>query len=100
MSQSGQPTTESVGTREKENMAKFEPSAENCTVCINVDHEHGRAYAVWAGSTGGYLHGEAIYEYVAKSICYTDELGNVFAPDWATRLIPFSQKGEQIRRTK
>ncbi len=67
--------------------SKFEPNANNCTVQIKVDHETEKAYAVYAGSTGGYLNCRSFYEYIAKSICYVD--GNkVFAPSWAVRNIP------------
>lgn len=72
-------------------MAKFVPSKENCTVCIKVHHETEKAYAVYAGHTSGYLYGKDIYEFVGKSICYVDEQGNVYAPKWATRGIPFSE---------
>ena len=70
---------------------KFEPSKENCTVCIKVHHETEKAYAVYAGTAGGYLRSREYYEYVGKSICYVDESGNVFAPAWATRGIPISE---------
>lgn len=67
---------------------KFQPNATNCTVQIKIDHETEKAYAVCAGSTGGYLNNREYYEYVAKSICYV--VGDkVYAPSWATRNIPF-----------
>ena len=76
-------------------MTKFRPSAESCTVKIKVHHETEKAYAVYAGHSGGYLYGRDLYEFVAKSICYIDDDGDVYAPSWATRGIPFSEIGKE-----
>lgn len=70
---------------------KFEPNKETCTVQIRVHHETEKAYAVYAGNNGRITRNREWYEFVAKSICYVDENGNVFAPSWATRGIPFSE---------
>lgn len=66
-------------------MAKrFTPSRENCRVLIEVDHETDKAYAVCTGTNGKVTNTHYYYEFVAKSICYTDDQGRVFAPEWAT----------------
>lgn len=59
---------------------------------IEVDHETEKAYAVCTGTNGKITRTHYFYEFVAKSICYTDAEGNVYAPEWATRDIPFSAK--------
>ena len=69
---------------------KFTPTKENCTVHIKVDHETAKAYAVYAGDNGKITNPIVFYEFVAKSICYVED-GEVYAPAWATRGIPFSE---------
>lgn len=71
---------------------RFKPTKENCRVLIEVDHETEKAYAVCTGTNGKITRTHYFYEFVAKSICYTDAEGNVYAPEWATRDIPFSAK--------
>lgn len=60
---------------------KFVPTAENCTRRIDVCDATDKAYAYYTGfiSTKGVAH----KEWIAKSICYKNEKGEVFAPRWA-----------------
>ena len=60
---------------------KFVPTAENCTRRIDVCDATEKAYAYYTGlySTKGKPH----KEWIAKSICYKNENGEVFAPHWA-----------------
>ena len=60
---------------------KFVPTAENCTRRIDVCDATDKAYAYYTGfiSTKGVAH----REWIAKSICYKNEKGEVFAPIWA-----------------
>ena len=65
---------------------KFIPNAKNCIVQIHpyALKETEKAYAIEDGSNG--LVGKkmkAYYKYIAKSVCYVDSNGNVFAPFWA-----------------
>ena len=64
---------------------KFVPSAATCTVRLNVDGETEKAYKVCVGTNGCVSKANMMvfYEYVAKSICYVDDEGNVFCPVWA-----------------
>lgn len=71
-----------VKTRRK---SKFVPSSENCTVRILPDGETEKAYIVPTGTNGYHGKGLRVYhEYIAKSICYIDEQGEIFAPAWAS----------------
>ena len=60
---------------------EFVPTAENCTRRIYVCDATEKAYAYYTGfySTKGVPH----KEWVAKSVCYKNENGEVFAPYWA-----------------
>ena len=63
---------------------KFVPSAKTCTVLITPCGETDKAYQVYDGSNGLVGRGQRnYYRYVAKSICYTDADGHVYAPAWA-----------------
>jgi len=62
---------------------KFSPSKTSCTVQIFPVGETEKAYQVPDGSNGKTGHCREYYKYIAKSICYVDESGNIFAPSWA-----------------
>lgn len=64
---------------------KFVPDAKNCTVRIFPCGETEKAYRIADGTNGKITRGnmKIYYKYVAKSICYVDDDGNVFAPLWA-----------------
>ena len=71
--------TEIVTVKKKEN--KFVPDAENCPCRLDVCDATDKAYAYYTGfySTKGKPH----KEWIAKSICYVDENGEVYKPIWA-----------------
>lgn len=60
---------------------KFVPTKENCTRLVDVCDQTEKAYGYYTGfySTKGKPH----KDWIAKSICYVDENGNVYAPVWA-----------------
>lgn len=60
---------------------KFVPTAENCTRLVDVCDATEKAYAYYTGfySTKGKPH----KNWIAKSVCYVNEKGEVFAPNWA-----------------
>lgn len=60
---------------------KFKPTKENCLCLVDVCDSTDKAYAYYTGfySTKGKPH----KAWVAKSVCYKDENGLVFAPAWA-----------------
>ena len=60
---------------------KFVPTAENCTRLVDVCDATEKAYAYYTGfnSTKGKPH----KNWIAKSICYVNEKGEVFAPSCA-----------------
>ena len=60
---------------------KFVPSAANCPKELDVCDETEKAYAYYTGLYG--LNGKPHKEWIAKSVCYVDENGKVFAPLWA-----------------
>ena len=64
---------------------KFTPTAKNCTVQITPCGETEKAYMIEDGSNGCVTRQKmrTYYKYIAKSICYVDSDGNVFAPIWA-----------------
>jgi len=62
---------------------KFVPSKESCTVQIFPIGETDKAYQVPDGSNGKIGHCKVYYKWIAKSICWADENGNIFAPKWA-----------------
>jgi len=63
---------------------KFNPSAKNCTVEVYPYGETEKAYAIHDGSNGKVGRGFKSYtKYIAKSVCFVDENGKIFAPAWA-----------------
>ena len=72
-----------VENKPERKRAKFVPNAKNCTVLVNPVGETEKAYQVYNGSNNrvgrGFKH---YYKYIAKSICYVDENGNIYAPSW------------------
>ena len=64
--------------------AKFVPSSKNCTVEIIPCGETDKSYQVYDGANG-YVgrKQKSYYKYIAKSICFVDENGKIFAPSWA-----------------
>ena len=72
---------------ERKSRKKFTPSKESCTVQIWPLGETAKAYQIEDGSNGkiGRSSVKEYYKYIAKSICYTDENGNIFAPVWAMK---------------
>ena len=65
--------------------SKFVPSAKSCTVKITPCGETEKSYRLYDGTNGCVSRGNTkiYYKYIAKSICYTDEEGNIYAPAWA-----------------
>lgn len=73
-----------IETKPERKKTKFAPSAKNCTVQIHPCGETEKSYQVYDGNNGRVGRGlKLYYKYIAKSICYVDENGNVFAPIWA-----------------
>lgn len=73
-----------IETKPERNKAKFVPTATNCTVQIFPCGETEKAYQVYDGSNGHVGRSmKHYYKYIAKSICYADENGNIYAPIWA-----------------
>ena len=72
---------------ERKSRRQFTPSKESCTVRIRPLGETAKAYQIEDGSNGkiGRSSCREYYKYIAKSICYTDENGNIFAPLWAMK---------------
>lgn len=65
---------------------KFAPTSENCNIQIFPSGQTEKAYQVYAGSNGLIGRGKRdYYEYIAKSICFVDADGNIYAPAWAIR---------------
>ena len=63
---------------------KFTPSEKTCTVQIYPCGETEKAYQVYDGGDGKVGRGsKTYYKYIAKSVCFTDSNGNIFAPVWA-----------------
>lgn len=55
-----------------------------CTVKIVPCGETEKAYQLYDGSNGLVGRGQRhYYKYIAKSICWIDENGNIYAPHWA-----------------
>ena len=69
----------------RKGIKKFMPSADACTVRIYPCGETKDAYILEDGSNGKITRGNcrAYYRYVAKSICYQNNSGEIFAPVWA-----------------
>lgn len=64
---------------------KAEPSEKTCTVKIIPCGETEKAYRLYDGSNGKVSRGNRkdYYKYIAKSICYVNENGEIYAPAWA-----------------
>lgn len=64
---------------------KFVPSEKSCTVQIYPLAESEKAYQIEDGTNGlvGRSQCKEYYKWVAKSVCFVDESGNIFAPLWA-----------------
>lgn len=74
-----------VEDKPKRNRKSFIPTKENCIKQIFPEGETEKAYKVCVGSNGHIGNPKLYYDYIAKSICYVDETGKIFAPVWATR---------------
>lgn len=75
-----------VSTKEpKPHKAAFIPAATNCTVEIFPHGETEKAYQIEDGTNGKITRGnyKAFYKYIAKSVCYVDVNGKIYAPIWA-----------------
>lgn len=73
-----------IETKPERKKAKFIPNAKNCPVRIIPCGETEKAYQVYDGSNGHVGRTQkSYYKYIAKSICYIDENGNIYAPIWA-----------------
>ena len=72
---------------ERKSRSKFTPCKESCTVRIRPLSETAKAYEIEDGSNGkiGRSTCKTYSKWIAKSICYTDENGNIFAPLWAMK---------------
>lgn len=79
----------SMDIREKAPRAKkaFTPSAAACTVRINPHAETEKAYVLEDGSNGKITRGnmKVYYKYIAKSVCFVADNGEIFAPSWAVK---------------
>ena len=70
----------------KTNRKPFTPSKETCTVWIHPCGSTEKAYQIEDGWNGMWGKGrKEWYKYIAKSVCYVDEEGRIFAPTWAVR---------------
>lgn len=64
----------------------FVPSKENCTVRIVPNFTTAKAYAIEDGSNGLIGKGSKVfYHYIAKSVCFVDEDGKIYAPVFAMK---------------
>lgn len=65
---------------------QFIPSKEGCTARIFPVGETEKAYQIEDGWNGHFgKQSKTWYKYIAKSVCYIDENGNIFAPVWAVK---------------
>ena len=63
---------------------KFVPNAKNCQVKITPCGETEKSYQIYDGGNGHVGRGcKSYYKYIAKSICFVDNDGNIFAQIWA-----------------
>ena len=73
-----------IETKSIRRKAKFNPNKESCTVQIYPCGETEKAYQIYDGSNGKVGRDQKSYfKYIAKSICYIDKNGNIYAPSWA-----------------
>lgn len=70
-----------VVTVEPKKRGKFVPTKENCTCRLDVCEATEKAYCYYTGfySTKGKPH----KAWIAKSICFVDENGEIYKPCWA-----------------
>lgn len=70
-----------VVTVEPKKRGKFVPTKENCTCRLDVCEATEKAYCYYTGfySTKGKPH----KGWVAKSLCYVDDNGEIYKPNWA-----------------
>ena len=70
-----------VVTVEPKKRGKFVPTKENCTCLLDVCEATDKAYCYYTGfySTKGKPH----KAWIAKSICFVDENGEIYKPCWA-----------------
>lgn len=64
---------------------QFIPSRETCQIEIHPCGHSEKAYKVYAGNDGYGRSRTIYYIWIAKSMCYVDEDGRIFAPVWAVR---------------
>lgn len=64
---------------------KFVPGRESCPVLIRPVGQTEKAYQIEDGTNGliGRHTCRIYYKYVAKSVCFVDENGDIYAPVWA-----------------
>lgn len=62
---------------------KFIPTKQTCTKEIIPIGETEKAYQIEDGTNGHTRHVKEYYKYIAKSVCFIDEQGRIFAPAWA-----------------
>ena len=74
-----------IQTKTPRGKRKFTPSAKACRVEVFPYRETEKAYVVEDGGNGCVSRSNCrIYDkYIAKSICYVDAEGRIFAPIWA-----------------
>lgn len=77
-------STEIIEKQNRKPLAKFVPSRKNCPVMIRPIGQTEKAYQLEDGSNGLIGRGcKVYYKYVAKSVCFIDENGDIYAPVWA-----------------
>ena len=77
-------STEVIEKPTRKPRAKFVPTRENCQVLILPVSQTEKAYELEDGSNGLVGRGRRLYyKYVAKSVCFIDENGDIYAPAWA-----------------
>lgn len=71
--------------KRKKSAKKFAPSAATCPVQIFPCGENEKCYilSVAYGPLKGGAPSKIHYDYIAKSICYVNEQGEIFKPIWA-----------------
>lgn len=72
-----------VINKESRKNRKFVPSEKNCKKQIYPISETEKAYVIEDGTDGHIKHTKEYFKYIAKSICFVDEEGRIFAPVWA-----------------
>lgn len=63
----------------------FIPSKKNCPIEIFPCGQTEKAYQLEDGSNGKIGHCKIYYKYIAKSVCYIDDSGRIFAPVFAVK---------------